>query len=150
MQTLICLCGRLKFLCILLTCSIWIFFFSGCNILLTVLANYNIGLGWYSVLTYALMLSEILNLTQCLISSCGLDLQWLKLHPLDDRRKPAFIGNPAFGGRGEGICRRNQRRKGKHRRNGKYKFDKTCGYPGEGWSNEFPILKLGTRNTRGM
>ena len=112
--------------------------------LLTALADCNIGLGWYSTPICELALNEISLFIQWFISCCGLDLQWMHLHLPTARKKIVFIGNPAFGGRGPSVYRKNQKQ------NATCKFDKTCGFPGEGWSNKFPNLTMGTWNTRSL
>ena len=54
------------------------------------------------------------------------------------------ISNPAFGGRGPGFY--------KKRTTGTtaYEFDSTRGFPGEGWSNNYPLFKLATWNCRSL
>ena len=54
--------------------------------------------------------------------------------------------NPAFGGRGPGLQRRA------HRKNTRLQleFDSTRGFPGEGWSVKFPLLKIATWNCRSL
>ena len=54
------------------------------------------------------------------------------------REQFVFVGNPAFGDRGQGI-RRNLRSSNKS-------FDATLGFPGEGWS----FLSMATWNTRSL
>ena len=51
--------------------------------------------------------------------------------------------NPAFGGRGPGILSRIRQSKTRE-------FDSTKGFPGEGWSAKFPLLKVATWNCRSL
>ena len=53
-------------------------------------------------------------------------------------RQRVFVGNPAFGGRGQGIRRKL--------RGGNKTFDSTLGFPGEGWDQ----LSMATWNTRSL
>ena len=53
-------------------------------------------------------------------------------------RQQVFVGNPAFGGRGQGIRRKL--------RGGNKTFDSTLGFPGEGWAQ----LSMATWNTRSL
>ena len=53
-------------------------------------------------------------------------------------RQLVFVGNPAFGGRGQGVRRTL--------RGGNKTFDTTLGYPGEGWAQ----LSMATWNTRSL
>ena len=53
--------------------------------------------------------------------------------------------NPAFGGRGPGLLSR-----AKNNVQSTYLFDSTRGYPGEGWSNKFPLLTMVTWNCRSL
>ena len=63
----------------------------------------------------------------------------------DDTRFAQQISRLAFGGRGAGLLHKSKKRKVAH-----VDFDKTMGFPGEGWSNKHLNFKIGTWNTRSM
>ena len=57
-----------------------------------------------------------------------------------------ILCNPAFGGRGSGIIRSMVSSNLAQQR----QFDSTKGFPGEGWSKNFPQLTLATWNCRSI
>ena len=79
------------------------------------------------------------------LSECGTFENSCFLAPNEIDFIIAHVGNPAFGGRGAGIYR--------VKLGGRFackEFDSTCGFPGEGWSNRFPLMKMATWNCRSI
>ena len=137
-RALICLQEWLTFLCFLTVYLTWELISLGCKILVFVSTEITNGMGWNLIPLLTLALLGTKCLIMCLIFCCIVGMRWV---PAMSRSKWKCFGSLAFGGRGIGICQ-------KHRKQNKtMDFDSTRGYPGEGWSNEFPDMTMGTWNT---
>ena len=58
-----------------------------------------------------------------------------------------WYSNAAFGGKGASVVHRYVKN---FRKEAKEEFKSTLGFPGEGWSEDHPNLKIATWNTRSL
>ena len=120
LMTLNCIMMWLEILCqttAYCTCNCIFEISCGSRMLVSALLEITLGMNLDTCVSFlTLVLCGCASIARSILLCCVLGARWVPVTNV--RRKHYYIGNPAFGGRGSGICRKQKwKRKRKRKRN---------------------------------